>query len=697
MDIFEECAGINALHQSGDATAARDRLIHLLDYHRKQNIPYSFLVNHMIRESGLFQYLDPDTSSWQERFVYESFKVDIGQESPVTMHSEQSLVLKHLLAGDNIAVSAPTSFGKSLIIDAYIAIRKPKNVLILVPTVALTDETRRRMNRKFSDQYKIVTTGDVELGFKNILIFPQERAIQYYGKLKTLDLFVIDEFYKASQDFDKERSPALLKAMLKFGAIADQRYYLAPKFADLSSNPFTKGMLYLPLDFNTVFLRKHDLYYGIKGNAGKKRKTLIDILEKHKTKSLIYAGTYSGVKEVTNLLIERTEVINSELLESFSNWLKKNYDPSWLLADLVKRGVGIHTGQLHRSLSQIQIKLFEESLGLQTIISTSSIIEGVNTVAENVIVWSKKNGSTKLNDFTYRNIIGRGGRMLKYFIGEIYLLEQPPLPSETDLNLVLPDKLLAEVDEQEFKTELTNEQIAKIILYKEQMTATLGKEVFDRLRRDGSLISADTDLISNIIKAIAEDPKKWRGLKYLNSSEVDKWDWILKQVLKLAPPNHDTPPNKLIQFIKVLSNTWQYSTLELLSQLTAFELTINDFFKFERHATYKLPALLNDINILQRELLPEHNIDISPFIARLSKAFLPSCVIELEEYGLPRMIAKKLHAASIINFENNDLELHSVLQELIQVDPKIWDSIESLDRFDRYIIEYFLDGIIRKQ
>ena len=144
MEIFEECAVINDLLQANDGTEARNRLIRLLDQHGREGIPYSPLVNHLIRESGLFPYLDPDTSSWQDRFIFESFKVDIGQEAPVTLHSEQSLVLKHLLDGDNLAISAPTSFGKSLIIDAYIAIKKPNNVLILVPTIALTDETRRR-------------------------------------------------------------------------------------------------------------------------------------------------------------------------------------------------------------------------------------------------------------------------------------------------------------------------------------------------------------------------------------------------------------------------------------------------------------------------------------------------------------------------------------------------------------------------
>jgi hypothetical protein len=38
----------------------------------------------------------------------------------------------------------------------------------------------------------------------------------------------------------------------------------------------------------------------------------------------------------------------------------------------------------------------------------------------------KKNGQSNLNYFGYKNLIGRGGRMFKHFIGEIYLLERPP-------------------------------------------------------------------------------------------------------------------------------------------------------------------------------------------------------------------------------------------------------------------------------
>ncbi|WP_088159389.1 DEAD/DEAH box helicase [Achromobacter xylosoxidans] len=695
MDVFEECVIINGLVQADDRVTARNHLIRLLDSLGKERRGYDPLVNHLIRELGLYPYLELETAAWQDRFVFESFKVDVGQDVPVTLHSEQSLVLKHLLNGENLAISAPTSFGKSLIIDAYIAIKKPKNVLILVPTIALTDETRRRLNRKFSDKYKIVTTSEVELAERNILIFPQERAISYLDKIEKLDLLVVDEFYKASRKFDKERSPILLKAMLKLGEKAKQKYYLAPNIYDVNENPFTKDMKFLRMDFNTVFLEKYELYKEINKDAQKKNDVLLRILGRQNSKSLIYAGTYSNVNSVASLLIERSDAGHSELLSDFSTWLATNYHPNWQLTNLVKRGVGIHTGQLHRSLSQIQVRLFEEKAeGLQTLISTSSIIEGVNTSAENVIVWSNKKGKLRLDDFTYRNIIGRGGRMFRHFVGNIYILEEPPASVDTQLELSFPDELLADVDDKKYGKELTKEQLAKLLHYKEEMTQLMGHESFERLRAEGVLISSDTEFIASIALAIKKDEKLVRGLANLYAPANDYWVWTLCRILKLVPGGWDTTYTKFAEFVRALSGNWNLSIPELLDQLSEQDVTIEEFFKMERNATFKLTALLNDINSIQKEIAPQHRIDISPFIARLSKAFLPSCVMELEEYGLPRMLAKKIHMSGLVDFEDESLDLHSAIALLRESRFDIYEKVDGLSNFDRYVIEYFFEGVV---
>ncbi|MFM5249538.1 DEAD/DEAH box helicase [Aeromonas hydrophila] len=693
MDIFTSCHKINDLITSGSENNAREELIKLLDYHEREGISYSPLLNSLIRQVGLYPYLQTETSSWQDQFVYESFKTNVGPDTKLTLHREQSSVLKRLLEGQNLAVSAPTSFGKSFIIDAFISIKHPKNVVIIVPTIALTDETRRRLQKKFSNEYKIITTSDVEISEKNIFIFPQERSINYLEKIDEIDILVVDEFYKASQKFDKERASSLTKAIIKLSTKARQKYFLAPNISSLNDNILTKDMVFLPIDFNTVFLEMNELYKEIKKDENLKSETLLNILNSTKGKTLIYAGTYPNINKVATLLIGNKFPIPGEKLKAFEKWLTINYERNWNLTSLVKRGCGIHNGQMHRSLSQIQIRLFEEEDGLKNIISTSSIIEGVNTSAENVVIWANKNGQSRLNDFTYRNIIGRGGRMFKHFIGKIYILEEPPVSEDVELNLNLPDNILSSIDSEEIRQDLTPEQISKIIAYENEMSDLLGDETFTMMKGNSIFDSSDGYLIRDIARDISSNKDEWNGLGFLNSAFPDDWDRFLYKAINFHPGGWGIEYWKFVEFIKVISNNWNKSIPELLEELEQYDIGIDDFFKLERNITFKLSATFNDINILQKKML-EKPTDISPFISKLSHAFLPPLVYQLEEYGLPRMITKKIHQANIINFEHPEIELHIVLNIFKTIPFDILTTlVPDLDVFDKYILSYFYDGI----
>ncbi|MBY8222612.1 DEAD/DEAH box helicase [Vibrio fluvialis] len=693
MDVFETCHNINDLIKSGKESLARDNLIKLLDYHKVSDIEYSPLVNNFIRQLGLYPYLQVETSSWQDRFVHESFKVDIGGGEPVTLHREQSSILKRLINGENIAVSAPTSFGKSFIIDSFISIKKPKNVVIIVPTIALTDETRRRLHKKFSRQYKVITTSDVSLSDKNILIFPQERAIHYVDKLDNIDILIIDEFYKASAEFDKERSPSLIKAILKLGDKAKQRYFLAPNITDLKNSIFTKGMDFVQVDFNTVFLEKHNLYENIGKDESLRSDVLVDILSHTEGKSLIYAGSYSAINNISNLIIDEFEPSSSGLLRDFEKWLIENYDRNWNLTNLIKRETGIHNGQLHRSLSQIQVRLFEEEDGIKNIISTSSIIEGVNTSAENVIIWKNKNGSSKLNDFTYRNIIGRGGRMFKHFVGKIYILDKPPESTETQLSLDFPEELVGDIDVDVYKQDLTDEQIAKIIAYKDEMNLILGEDNYKDLQKSGLIESSNSYLIRDIAYDLSTNKESWNGLSYLNSSNEDDWERMLYKFINLQKGGWGIEYRKFVGFVKILTSNWHSTIPELLDDLDEYDIGIDKFFELERNVTFKLTSLLNDVNVLQKKIF-DKPVDISSFISRVSNAFLPPLVYQLEEYGLPRMLSRTIHNTGVIDLENEEVELHDILKEFssLSIDSRLTLNKE-FNEFDRYIFKYFLEGI----
>jgi len=419
--FFEECANINSLIESGDEILASEELIRVLDKIQKADLKPDALVNHLSRRLGFFHYINPESSNWDDRLVHEVFKVNTGEEELKTLHKDQSLLLRMLLEGRDMAISAPTSFGKSFVIDSFIAIKKPQTVVIIVPTIALMDEARRRLTKKFSSQYKIITTSEVPLEENNILIFPQERAFGYLEKLDKIDILIVDEFYKASEAFAQrksdERALILLKAILEFSKIAKQRYFLAPNITALTESVFTQGMTFHEFKMSTVFLKTYEEYQEISGSKDAKLEQKTQVLQKlladgrnnGDTKTLIYAGTYTEVGRLCGLVCESSNPHATELLEQFSAWIRENYSSNWDLAELVTRKYGIHTGSLHRSLSQIQVRLFEVEDGLAGLISTSSIIEGVNTAAERVVVWHNKNGTPKLTSFDYKNLAGRGG------------------------------------------------------------------------------------------------------------------------------------------------------------------------------------------------------------------------------------------------------------------------------------------------
>ena len=452
-------------------------------------------------------------------------------------------------------------------------------------------------------------------------------------------------------------------------------------------------MQFIQLDFNTVFLEKHDLYETIQGDENLKSSWLLKILRERPTKTLIYAGTYSQVEKVATLLIANHTVLDNSLLDNFADWLAKNYDKNWQLTYLIRMGTGIHTGRLHRSLSQLQIKLFEEREGLRNLVSTSSIIEGVNTCAENVIIWRNRIGSSKLKDFTYRNIIGRGGRMFKHFIGKIYILEEPPPETANQLTLEFPDQIVADIDEDHYSRDLSSAQVAKIASYKQEMRSLLGPNTFEELIRNNTFQITDSDLIKKIAVDMKINPDHWSGLAYLNSSNVDDWDSSLYKIINLQAGAWDIQYSKFVQFIKVLSQNWHRSIPQLLNQLDSHEINIEKFFNLERNLTFKFSALLNDVNTLQKVLL-RNDVDVSRFIAAVSHAFLPSAVYQLEEYGLPRMLSKKIHQAGVIDLTNPLITLHDVIDLFREIGIlKLKLAVPDFDAFDHYIINYFYEGI----
>lgn len=713
MEDFEHLSYISNLINNGNEEIARDEIIKLLNDTTK---PYSPLLNHLIREVGLYPYLEQDSADWHDQFIYEMYKVDIGNNSKVTLHREQGDVLKRLLNGRNIILSAPTSFGKSFIIDALISIRKPNIIMIIVPTISLMDETRRRLTNKFNDEYKIITTPNESLNEKTIFIFPQERVFGYKNKLSCIDLLVVDEFYKVSKDFDNERSDILLKAIMEMNLIAKQKYYLCPNInsiSDISKNFFSKDMDFIPkLDFKTVVTKIFDYSNLIKGSNEEKKQLKLNKLKEivtsfeskaHNTHTLIYAGSYDSSVLIGNTIGSIIPIRDSQILRKFSCWLVENYSADLPLVEFICRGIGIHNGQQHRSLSQIQTYLFSDNTldneGLHYMISTSSLIQGVNTSAENIIFWQRRNGKGNLKSLDYKNLIGRSGRMFRYFIGKVYLLDKPIADRVTNLELEFSDNVQADINVKEYEDYLSENKREKIINLQTEFVTLLNVSDFDDVIKENDFKTSNWQELLTIAYDINNNKEKWKQLKLLNSENTADWK---KPLLSLLFKSKEMKEKRIefhsfAEYVINAYNNWKYPLNYQIEKAKKIGITINEYFCFEKYMTYNFSALVNDVNILIKYILPEEKIDISAFATKLSYAFLPQTVYYLEEYGLPRTISQKISQSGIINFEE-DIPITEVIEKIKVIGVEsIIKKLGVSDSFDSEILNYFYNGIQKKK
>lgn len=703
-DIFEQCKQVSELLNEGAEAEARNALIRLLQELKDAKMEYTPLINHLIRETGLYPYIDEATSDWQERFLLEAFKVDVGGEQKVTLHREQSAILSSLLKGEDMAISAPTSFGKSFIIDAFIAMKKPNNVVIIVPTIALADETRRRLYHKFSGEYNIITTIGVELAPKNLFVFPQERALTYVDSIEHIDLLIVDEFYKAGKIQGCKinsvdcRIGQLIEAISLLGKKATQRYFLAPNISELKENPFTQGMHFRKIDFNTVYTDIEYTYESFLKNQDRelqKYAHLERILRTEAGKTLIYVNSYTSIHQVNTKILELNFNPSSSILASFAFWLKENYGENYVLAELVQRGVGIHNGRLHRSLSQIQIRLFEREDGLNYLVSTSSLIEGVNTSARNVVIWSNKNAKAKYDYFTYKNIVGRSGRMFKHFVGKVFVLEEPPKETSPSLELDYPETLLERIDPREYLGELTEEQIAKIKQNEYEMDSLLGLGEYRKLIKELVSQGVAKAILSDIIHRMKKNPSEWRRtMKGVLETNPNRWKSFLYLIMPiLRSVNHfQGGHGKIVRFIQAISRNWYESIPTILNRLSSDSITIENYFELEKIISFDFVSLLHSINVLAKRVL-HADADITPFITRASNVFLPPNVFVLEEYGLPRMLSRKIQDSGIINLEGKDTSINHILSNFNSIGKERITSQLHLSEAEEFILSHFFEGI----
>ena len=590
-------------------------------------------LSSLARATGLWNYIDKDIAAMADLLVAES--VTVPELNGVTLHREQVVALNDLLAGRNLILSAPTSFGKSLLIDALLASGKYARVAIVLPTIALLDEFRRRLKKRFSERFDLIMhPGDESIdGRATIFLGTQERLINRTD-LGKLDLTVVDEFYKLDPNRKDERSITLNAAVSKLLSRSNQFFFLGPNIDDVRFSSEGRWKFeFLRTRFSTVAVDTYDLG----GVEDKETRLFEEIAEDRHWPALVFVSAPDKANRLASQAAEQMAI--SDRSAEFAQWLSDNVGPGWSLVKTVKFGFGVHHGRLPRAIASQMVRMFNQE-DLPVLFCTSTLIEGVNTAAKTVLIYDKTINRANYDFFTFSNIKGRAGRLGEHHVGQVYLFNAPPQQETTEVAPTLfgdqddaPDDYVVQLDEQ-LTTKQTDTRVASLkidlgldaaglrlaasvglevaLALKQAVLVALGRKaalIWSGLPKYGE-IQAVVDVICTVRRAGEFGALSARQLPFLINA------------LRFAP-------------------SMRHFLLEYDTRYMGRPEAHDNVFKFLRACEYGLPQYFAVIEMFVKQHAPA--ADYSLFVEWVSRWFKPEVLKNLDEEGIPIQISERFY------------------------------------------------------
>lgn len=393
-----------------------------------------------------------DLTVYSREYSFESILYNVFAKScldhTIALHPEQLQIVYEIKNKEALIVSAPTSFGKTFSIFEYIARESPNNIVMVVPTLALVDEYMRKIIKKYRNffaKYKVYTQldRDNKCDFQkyNIFILTHDRVIQdeIYETIDTIDLLVIDEVYKLETDPTNDRVLVLNMAYYYLARKAKKYVLLAPFVKNiedielLEKKPYFYCTDYSPVvnKINVIdILRAED-------RASQCSKLLVKIDPEEKT--LVYFPTVRGLYNYIEEFIVKENVLDDidENVQLFIEWAKDEIHEDWCVVNALEHGYAVHNGQIPLGIRSYLLYLYENNSQFNRLLCTSTLLEGVNTSAKNIIITSPSRRSFNKDSFSafdFYNLVGRTGRLNQHLIGKAYYLRAPtdPIYTKTD-------------------------------------------------------------------------------------------------------------------------------------------------------------------------------------------------------------------------------------------------------------------------
>ena len=390
--------------------------------------------------------------------IYES-TLHTGEHSKV--HRYQKDILARFIPNkqNRYFLSASTSFGKTHLVYEILKKMKYKNIVLIFPTIALLSENLEKLHSdKLYASYNIHTLSDVapeELKGDNVFVYTPERFLSFLEKHEDrprFDFIFIDEVYKIDNEYiidedekkENERDVSYRIAAY-YSVLGNADILLAGPYIERYGASFER---FLNDNKITKFdLNKYEIvgksYHSVKtarkvniddnisfefgdNETGKQNRLnkIVDTLSKNKNENcIIYCSTPNWAETYAKSLPKLIEYQSSlEEYKCFVEHVSKEYGEEWVVAKCLKKGVGVHHGLIPKYIQKEIITFFNHGL-IKALTSTTTITEGVNTSAKNLIITNNKKGRKSLKRFDAKNIAGRAGRFDKHYSGRVIILQ----------------------------------------------------------------------------------------------------------------------------------------------------------------------------------------------------------------------------------------------------------------------------------
>lgn len=369
----------------------------------------------------------------------------------ITRTREQLALRSFNSVNSHAAIIAPTSYGKSEMMTDRALASLPGAVCIVVPSKALIAQTKAelvRLMRQRDVSARVISHPEAynrEASF--IAILTQERLHKLFvdnAELK-IDQLLIDEAQNVLSDDARalELSQVILVARarnadmqvayytpflenpeaLRHVNAADERVRARTVNEQVKVEQFIVGAPGEPLHVFDQFLAR-----TFASSLTVPEDDADAVIAIAGPRTIVYLNKPRDAQDMARRIASKVGPADDAIapaaakaIEAISDLVDKDY----LLVDVIRSGVFFHHGQIPEVLRQYVENLFREDLSpdKRFLVTTSTLLEGVNTPADTMVLLSPDRGRGYLARSAFRNLVGRVARFSRIFASDTPNLE----------------------------------------------------------------------------------------------------------------------------------------------------------------------------------------------------------------------------------------------------------------------------------